>query len=340
MFALGSADGPGEESRIYVRGNHKNQGKVAPRKFLSAIDEQLLDPADSSGRLQLARSITSDKNPLTSRVAVNRFWHHLFGRGIVASVDNFGVLGTNPTHPELLDFLALQFQANGWSVKKTLKKMMLTRTYQMSSQLNPAARDIDPDNLFLHRANIKRLQSEVIRDSILAASGHLDKKMFGKSVPIHLTKFMSGRGRPSTNGPLDGNGRRSIYIAIRRNFLSPMMLAFDTPIPFATAGRRNQSNVPSQALILMNSPLVEQQSKLWAQRLVAEESDVQSKVNQIFQTAFARPPTKKEADAANGFIQEQAEQLNVSGDKIANNAEIWQTFCHVAFNLKEFIFIQ
>lgn len=340
MMALGSVDGPGETSKIYIRGNHKNQGNEAPRRFLSAIDDQLLNPANGSGRLQLANKITAKDNPLTSRVAVNRIWHHLFGRGIVASVDNFGVLGKAPTHPELLDYLARQFQDDNWSIKQTLKKLMLTRTYQMSSEVNLAALEIDPDNRLLHRANIKRMQGEVIRDTILATSGQLDKTMFGPPVPIHLTPFMTGRGRPSKSGPLDGNGRRSIYVAIRRNFLSPMMLAFDTPIPFATAGRRNQSNVPSQALILMNSPLIEQQSNRWAQNLATNGLDVESKIELIFETAFARPPSPEEADAAIEFVRSQAELLNVSGDRIADHVEIWQAFCHVVYNLKEFIFVQ
>jgi cytochrome c553 len=128
MMALGSVDGPTEPSTIYIRGNHKNQGKDAPRRFLSAIDDQLLNPANSSGRLQLANKITAGDNPLTSRVAVNRLWQHLFGRGIVASVDNFGVLGAAPTHPELLDHLAKQFQNDNWSIKQTLKNDWPKRT--------------------------------------------------------------------------------------------------------------------------------------------------------------------------------------------------------------------
>src|SRR5262249_54545860 len=157
--------------------------------------------------------------------------------------------------PELLDYLASDFVKRGWSTKQMIRSLVLSQTYQMSSHLTDAE-SADPDNQLWNRMPIKRLEGEAIRDSLLAVSGRLDRAPFGKSVPIHLTQFMQGRGRPKDSGPLDGNGRRSIYISVRRNFLSPMMLAFDTPNPFSTVGRRTVSNVPAQALILMNDPLV------------------------------------------------------------------------------------
>lgn len=340
MMALGMADGHGEEEHVFVRGNHKNLGEVVERRFLSALSKRPINPKDSSGRLQLARKITAPINPLTSRVAVNRIWHHLLGRGIVASVDNFGVLGKQPTHPELLDHLASEFVRDGWSTKRMIRTIMLSKTYQMSSKLNPDAKEKDPDNLLLHRAQIKRMQGEIIRDNMLAISGRLDRTMFGQSVPVYLTPFMSGRGRPRNSGPLDGNGRRSLYIEVRRNFLSPMMLAFDTPIPFNTIGRRNQSNVPAQALILMNSPLVESQAKLWAEQLVKANEPSQQRIRSIYQSAFSRPPTDQESQVALQFLETQAKELNVPEDKIGTHVELWKDLCHVIFNVKEFIYIQ
>ncbi len=263
-LAIGITEGTGEDEHVFVRGNHKQLGPVVERRFLSAISARPLNPDNGSGRLELAQKITAPNNPLTSRVIVNRVWQHLLGRGIVESVDNFGVLGSRPSHPELLDHLASTFQAEGWSLKKLIRRIVLTRTYQMSSQPVAAGEKVDPRNELLHRARIKRLSGEAIRDSMLHISGQLDPTMFGPSIPIHLTNFMQGRGRPSESGPLDGGRRRSVYVAVKRNFLSPMMLAFDTPAPFNTIGRRTQSNVPAQALILMNDPFVVGQAEKWA----------------------------------------------------------------------------
>ncbi|MEL7500154.1 MAG: PSD1 and planctomycete cytochrome C domain-containing protein [Planctomycetota bacterium] len=340
MMALGMADGNGEEERVFIRGNHKTLGPIVERRFLSALSAKPLNPIDSSGRLQLARKITAANNPLTSRVAANRLWHHVMGRGIVASVDNFGVLGKSPTHPELLDYLAKEFQSDGWSVKRMVRRLVLTNTYQMSSNLNPDALEVDPDNLLLHRANIKRLPGEAIRDSLLQISGRLDRTMYGPSVPIHLTAFMSGRGRPRRSGPIDGAGRRSLYLEVRRNFLSPMMLAFDTPIPFNTIGARNQSNVPSQALILMNSPLVASQAELWAKQLVSSERTTPQRIELAFQTAFARPPSEAETKDAIAFLKLQLVELNIDKSELSTNVQVWKDFCHVLFNVKEFIYIQ
>jgi len=242
-------EGSGVNEFVLVRGQAKTPGPLVPRRFLEAI----AGPAQpeitrGSGRLELARRIVDPANPLTARVIVNRVWHHLFGRGIVPTVDNFGVLGQPPSHRELLDYLAAHFMGEeGWSIKKLIREIVLSRTYQMSSQpADTVAEQSDPDNLLLHRMNLRRLEGEAIRDAILTVSGRLDPKLGGPSVPVHLTEFMDGRGRPQS-GSLDGDGRRSIYIKVRRNFLPPMMLAFDTPIPFNCMGRRNVSNVPSQA---------------------------------------------------------------------------------------------
>ncbi len=339
-LVISMTDGTGEDERVFIRGNHKTLGEVVPRRFLSAISARQLNPPDGSGRLQLARKITAPSNPLTARVAVNRVWHHLLGQGIVATVDNFGVLGKQPTHPELLDHLATTFREDDWSLKQLIRRIVLSQTYQMSSVVNPDATVIDPDNLLLHRARIKRLQGEAIRDAILQISGRLDRKMFGPAVPIHLTSFMSGRGRPGKSGPLDGEGRRSVYISVRRNFLSPMMLAFDTPIPFNSIGKRNQSNVPAQALILMNDPFVLEQAKQWATRLIGQTQNVEQRIEQIYFQSVGRPPESWEKERAERFLSKQAEELRVSEDELLTDVRIWQDYCHVMFNVKEFIFIK
>ncbi len=350
--ALAMLDGNSTDELLLIRGNSKTPGKAVSHRFLEAIaGTQQNYPAQSSGRLELAKKITDPANPLTSRVLVNRIWHHLFGRGLVASVDNFGVLGERPTHPELLDYLAAEFVADGWSMKRAIKRMMLSSTYQQASggrwisKTQPpdssAAEQVDPQNLLLHRANVKRLQGEVIRDSILAVSGRLDRKQFGLSVPVHLTEFMQGRGRPGVSGPLDGEGRRSIYISVRRNFLSPMMLAFDTPIPFSTIGRRNVSNVPAQALILMNDPFVSEQSKLWARQALADPAATpETCIRRMYLAAFAREPAASETQSALSFLDSQGREYGLPIEQARADQRVWADLAHVLYNVKEFVFVE
>ena len=293
-----------------------------------------------SGRKQLAYDML--QSPLAARVAVNRVWHHLFGRGIVPTVDNFGVLGQPPTHPELLDHLATQFVKEGWSQKRLIKSLILSRTYQMSSKPDPVTEAADPDNLLWHRMPIKRLEGEVIRDSLLAVSGRLDRKPFGPSVAIHLTPFMQGRGRPGNSGPVDGDGRRSIYISVRRNFLSPMMLAFDTPSPFSTVGRRTISNVPAQALILMNDPIVIEQAQRWADRTLADSTQTaDQRIDSMYLTAFARQPTDREKSEAWSFLSSYpGSPPDTKSDPNKAPRDAWTDLCHVLFNVKEFVYVE
>ncbi len=331
-------EGSGVNEFLLVRGQAKTPGAEVPRRFLEALaGPDQPEIKQGSGRLDLARRLTDPSNPLTSRVIVNRVWQHLFGRGIVPTVDNFGVLGQSPSHRELLDFLATHFvNEQGWSVKKLIRELVLSRTYQMSSQpADEVAEQSDPDNLLLHRANLRRLEGEAIRDAMLAISGRLDPKLGGPPVPVFLSEFMDGRGKPSHSGPLDGDGRRSIYTAVRRNFLPPMMLAFDTPIPFNSVGRRNVSNVPAQALILMNDPFVVEQAKLWSARLPDDSADSQ-RVRQMYLAAFSRPPTPDELTDANTFL---AEQRALYGTGQVADEQSWADFAHVLFNVKEFIYL-
>ena len=245
-----------------------------------------------------------------------------------------GVLGLAPSHPELLDHLANEFVSQGWSTKTMIRSLVLSNTYRMSSHPTDAD-SLDPDNELWHRMPIKRLEGESIRDSILAVSGRLDRKKFGPSVPIHLTEFMQGRGRPGASGPLDGDGRRSIYIAVRRNFLSPMMSAFDTPSPFSTVGRRTVSNVPAQALILMNDPFIISQATLWADHLLAYTStSAEQRIDSLYVSAFARHPTSTETSEAMSFLAANG------ADRPDERRDAWSHLCHVLFNVKEFVFIE
>jgi cytochrome c553 len=323
-------DGNGVDEHVFIRGSYKAPGVSTPRRFLEALaGPQALGAAHGSGRLELARQLTDpERNPLLPRVLVNRVWHHLFGHGIVGSVDNFGVLGETPSHPELLDYLAERFVADGWSLKKLIRALVLTRAYQMSSQPSAAAQQADPTNRLLHRANVRRLEGEVIRDAMLAISGRFDPRMYGPAVPVHLTDFQQGRGRPAS-GPLDGAGRRSVYLSVHRNFLAPFLLAFDTPTPFSTVGKRTVSNVPAQALILLNDPFVHEQARLWAQRAV--KTAPAESVRGMYLSAFSRPPDDAELRACLAFIDAQS--------KTANDGAAWTSLAHALFNAKEFIFL-
>ncbi len=326
-------DGSGCDERVFVRGNHKTLGELVPRRHLEAFaGSQRLDVKTGSGRLELARQMTDPKQtPLIARVYVNRVWHHLFGRGIVGSVDNFGVLGEAPTHPELLDYLAHRFSSPlpagfDWSSKKLIRTLVLTRAYQMASTPDLQAVEADPGNSLLHRMRIRRLEGEAIRDSILKVSGRLSATMYGPSIPVHLTPFQDGRGKPAS-GPLDGDGRRSVYLAVRRNFLSSFLLAFDAPAPFSTVGKRTESNVPAQALILMNDPFVHQQADLWAKRVMADKASTDDRVRGMYLDAFARPPTQAESQACLQFLGSTPEQRR------------WADLAHVLYNAKEFYFV-
>lgn len=339
-YVLAVVDRFSEDEHVFIRGSHKNPGDVVPRRMLTAISGDDQKPLTSgSGRLELANRLLDPSNPFPARVMANRIWHHLFGRGVVASTDNFGVLGQRPTHPELLDHLAIQFVEGGWSIKKLIRSLMLTRTYQMDSNVNPAYADSDPQNRWWHRMPIRRLEGEAIRDAMLTVSGTLDRTLLGAPVPVYLTAFMQGRGRPR-GGPLDGNGRRSIYISINRNFLSPMMLAFDTPIPFTTIGRRTQSNVPAQALILMNDPFVAQQAELWAKRTLAEQSgSAEARINSLYQSGFARLASEQEIQDGIEFLKSQTAAYE-AGAEWETDVRAWKDLCHVLFNVKEFAFLK
>lgn len=335
------AEGTPEDEFVLIRGNHRTPAEPAPRRLLEAIVGSQQETVHGSGRLELAERLVDPANPLTSRVIVNRIWHHLFGRGIVASVDNLGELGQRPSHPELLDHLAATFVEDGWSIKRAIRRIMLSATYQMTSKpTNERAEELDPTNALLHRQRIRRLQGEAIRDAMLSISDRLDTKMYGKSVPIHLTTFMEGRGRPDKSGPLDGYGRRSIYVEVRRNFLSPMMIAFDTPIPFGTVGRRNVSNVPAQPLILMNDPFVYQQAQVWAEHsLKNEQLSTTDRIEQLYEASYARPPSADEIAAATAFLQLQGQQRGDAADAWQADVRAWADLCHVIWNVKEFVFI-
>ena len=224
-------------------------------------------------------------------------------------------------------------------MKKLVKRMVLSSAYGMS--IKPLSAEVetrDPENVLLHRMNLRRLEAEAIRDAILSVSGRLTESMYGVSVPLHESQFVEARGLRSERGPLDGNGRRSLYVSARRNFLPMMMTAFDMPIPFTTVGRRNLSNVPGQMLFLMNDPFVHQQAEVWAQRNEREGSQTSedARIQKLFLAAFSRPSTTKELASCRETLR-VARGLAEAG---SSTTDEWTELCHALFGAKEFIFIQ
>ncbi|MGI9473851.1 MAG: DUF1553 domain-containing protein [Rubripirellula sp.] len=290
----------GRVQPLYVRGNHKQPDETVPRRFLEAIDETPYGSAQS-GRLQLADDLLRKDNPLTRRVIVNRVWHHLFGRGIVETPDNLGRLGRTPTHPELLDWLALQLEHDGWSLKTLIRRIVRTKTWQQSSMPSAAASEIDPDNGLLSHANVRRNDAEAIRDSLLVASGTLDRKQFG----------------PPVNG---ASRRRSVYVGVIRNRLDPFLRVFDFPEPSSTTGRRDVTNVPAQSLTMMNDVRVlDHASKLAEQILQAKQSSSdEERIARLFLSLFSRDPTPSETEFAKGFLTQNQIEVDATMARVAD----------------------
>ncbi|MDF1756634.1 MAG: PSD1 and planctomycete cytochrome C domain-containing protein [Verrucomicrobiales bacterium] len=331
-YTVAMAEGTREEGNVYIRGSHRSKGESVLPRNLTALGGKEGD------RLELASQLVAPGNPLVSRVMVNRIWHHLFGRGIVPSVDDFGPMGQMPSHPELLDWLASDFVEKEWSIKRMIREVVLSNTYQQDSAPAPGMAPaklatIDPENILLSRMPVRRLQAEAIRDAVIAVSGRLESEMFGPSVPTHRTQFMSGRGARGS-GPLDGAGRRSIYGAVYRNFLSPLMLTFDQPGPFGPKGRRSVSNVPAQALALMNDPFVIEQSKYWVEQDVTHYRSDRDRIAAMYEKAIGVEPGEERLGALKAFLDQQSAEYGGA----TQNA--WADLGHVILNLKDFIYLK
>jgi hypothetical protein len=323
---VGVKDEEGFDVPLYSRGDHRQAKDLVPRRYLEVLggSPYALSPAHS-GRLELADAIASPHNPLTARVMVNRLWHHVFGAGLVRSVDNFGHLGETPSHPELLDYLATELVARGWSLRALIREMVLSRTFRLSSSTTAAIHASDPDNHLWSHALVRRLEAESIRDAILQTAGRLDRTPFGIGVPVTAS---SSHDYVIAPGPLDGAGRRSIYLEVRRNFPATFLTIFDWPRPLATTGRRNVTNVPAQGLTLLNDPFVVQQAELFARRaLAAPQPTAADRVAYMYLLALGRPPSSAETERALALTQ-------------SGRAEDWRDLAHGLFNLKEFVFLR
>jgi hypothetical protein len=299
------------DSPILIRGQAETPGEVVPRRFLAVLSGTNR-PAfhDGSGRLELANAIASKTNPLTARVMVNRIWQHHFGDGFVSTPDDLGNQSAPPTHPELLDWLANRFMADGWSVKKLHKLILLSATWQQSSRNNSQFAEKDPFNNLLWRANVRRLDFEPLRDSILSIGGGLDLTLGGHPVDLSAgTRLPQGRGAAAAINlanagiRLSTDPRRSVYGYVDRGDPVEVLNTFDFPSPGAPSGKRYETTVPQQALFLMNSPLVIEQVRNVVNRDAFQDSDSDdARIQYLYELFFQRPPADEEILAGKEFV--------------------------------------
>lgn len=299
--APGVWERPGLDQALYVRGDHKQPAETVPRRFLEAIDPAPYQTT-GTGRLEFARDLVAEKNPFTARVLVNRVWHHLFGEGLVTTTDNFGRLGEEPSHPELLDHLAWRFRHEmNWSLKALVRELVLSETWQQAGGPSPAAREKDPDNRLLSSYPLRRLEAEAIRDSLLAVSGKLDPARDGEPV---------GGGTP----------RRSLYLRVKRNDLDPLLTTFDFPTPASSVGRRDVTNVPAQSLTLLNDPFLIDQAGHFATRIREAHpgADETTMIRALFEAALNRPPSDTELAGAKEFLSTLSYQHRTDAEKYSS----------------------
>jgi cytochrome c553 len=288
-----------KDSPVFIRGEADNRGPIVPRRFLEVLSGPTRPEFKSgSGRLELAQSIANKNNPLTARVMVNRIWLHHFGEGFVSTPDDLGTMAEPPSHPELLDYLAKRFMDEGWSMKKMHKLIMTSAVYQESSVNNPRYATIDPHNRLLWRANIRRLEFEPLRDSLLAIGGTLDTNMYGR--PVDLFK------EPYSN-------RRSVYGYIDRQNPADTLVNFDFANPDMTSGKRYQTTVPQQALFFMNSPLVVESAKhLVSRSEFSALSSEEERIKFLYRTIYQRAPSAEEIQIGLDFLSQKPSQERVA----------------------------
>jgi len=315
-----------------TRGDHKLPRAPVARRYLKVLGSSDSEyRSEQSGRLALAHEIVAPTNPLTARVYVNRAWNWMFGEGLVRTVDNFGRMGEPPSHPELLDQLAIEFLENGWSNKQLIREFLKSDAWQRSSIESPIAHEKDPGNRLWSHASVRRLDAESIRDTMLYVAGNLKRPDGGLGTANYYRQVLEPN-KQSPPGPIDGNGRRSLYLEVRRNFPNEFLLAFDFPRPAAPVGKRSSTIVPTQSLTLMNDPFVVHQSKLWAARIVRENVSDEARIIAMYLSLLNRSPSDKEMESADRLIKQLA---------ATNTPELaWSTLAHAMFNLKESIFVR
>ncbi|MBI2481309.1 MAG: PSD1 domain-containing protein [Planctomycetia bacterium] len=341
-MAMGVVDAEPANTRVHIRGSHLSLGKEVERGVpeVIALDGQPVIGAKQSGRLQLAHWLTRPEHPLTSRVIVNRVWRWHFGRGLVGSTDNFGNLGDRPVNQPLLDFLAIGLIESGWSLKELHRDIVLSSTYQMSTASDDVAAGLDPENHWQWRSNLRRLEAEDIRDSLLAVSGLLDTKMGGSMLHVGNREFVFNH--TSKDETTYDTTRRSIYLPVIRNHLFDVFSLFDYSDASVPTGDRASSTIAPQALFLMNSDFLARCSRAFAERLAREvPADQRERVGRLYSLAFGRPPTDAETDQSLAFVAAVSDEI-AKNDPHANVSSLpsWEALCHVMLVSSEFLHLQ
>jgi len=329
------------DAHILVRGDAGHPGDVVRPGFICSLPGGGVDlgasaalPGSTGRRKALAEWIASPKNPLTARVFVNRVWQHHFGRGLVTTPSNFGVSGELPSNPELLDWLACTFMEGGWRVKPLHKLILMSAAWQQDDRVRPDAERVDPEDRLLWRMPARRLEAEPIRDSILAIAGSLNLQMGGEPVyppvdaSLRADTFQGPNWRDGVDGP--STWRRSIYVKVKRSLLLPELEVFDCPEITTTVASRNVTTTPTQALTLLNDPLILRQAGLFAQRVAQEAGPDRAKqVARAYALAFGREPSPRELSLSLDYLRSRA---------AAGRPEPLTDLCHALFNANEFVY--
>jgi len=339
--AMGVKDDQGIDVAIHLRGSHLKLGDIVPRHVPAVMQGPAAPtfPEEQSGRLELARWMVDPQHPLTSRVIVNRVWRWHFGTGLVPSTDNFGLLGEKPTHPELLDWLALRFVNEGWSLKTLHRHILLSSTYQQSTQTTQQAQTLDPENRLRGRFNVRRLNAEEVRDSLLAVSGQLDRSAGGPVLTVknrgylfdHTSKDLTKYTSP----------KRSIYLPVIRNNVYEVFQLLDYPDAAVPNGDRSSTTVAPQALMMLNSDLVMNSAQGLAERVrSAASEDTTQSIQRAYELAFSRPASPQEVAAAQQFLKE-AETAFAQDTQAAHDSaqSAWNAWCQVLFASNEFVYL-
>ena len=337
--AMGVKDGEATDLKVHIRGSHLTLGKVVPRGVpqVIAFNGPLTLPEKGSGRLELARWLVDPRNPLTPRVAINRIWGWHFGQAIVPTPDNFGKLGTAPTNPQLLDWLASEFIAQGWSMKAMHKLIMLSNTYQMSTAEDPANALVDVDNKLQWRANVRRLEAEAVRDSILAISGQLDRGLAANPLNIEKGKLIFDHTSKDNTGY--DTFRRSVYLPVVRNNLYDVFSLFDYSAADVTTGRREVSTVAPQALFMLNSPLMLSSSEALAERLLREGATDEQRIQRLYFLCLGREPTPAEIERTLQYRAKFSQLIEAAQNTSATEQSIWSALVQSVLASNEFIYV-
>lgn len=324
---------------LFARGDLEKPRDSVERGYLQMLTPEGLTIAPtSSGRGELAEVIASPSNPLTARVMVNRVWQWVFGRGLVGTPDDFGHLGESPAHPELLDHLASRFVAEGWSVKRLIRELVMTRAFRSSGRPTESSTRLDPQNLTCAHFSSRGAEAEVVRDSLLAVAGALDSRPFGPSV--HPYRTSADNEKRLFAGPLDGDGRRSIYIKFQLMEPPAFLRAFNLPGGKVTEGRRGSSHTVEQSLTMLNDPLVLELADRWAEDLIDDGAvSIEARLRAMFQRALSRDPSQAELSRFRTALQEYGQSRGFAADALPSSREVWREVAHTLFNLQEFRFI-